>query len=118
MPGVTDPDAALDRVLRALADRSRRGMVERLCRGPASISELAAPLTMTLAAVVQHVQVLEEAGLVSTRKVGRVRTATIAPTALRTAERWLVEHRAAWERRLDRLSDLLAEPDPTTQEQR
>jgi DNA-binding transcriptional ArsR family regulator len=88
-------------------------MVERLSRGPASVSELAQPLSMTLAAVVQHVQVLESSGLVRSEKVGRVRTCRIDPGALRTAERWMSERRALWERRLDRLGEHLAEhPEP------
>ena len=94
---------------------SRRGMVERLSRGPASVSELARPLEMSLAAVVQHLQVLEASGLVRSEKVGRVRTCRIEPAALRTAEQWISERRAGWERRLDRLGDYLAghpgEPD-------
>jgi DNA-binding transcriptional ArsR family regulator len=99
----------LDRVFHALADPSRRGMVERLSRGPASVSELARPLEMSLAAVVQHLQVLEASGLVQSEKVGRVRTCQIEPSALRTAEHWISERRASWERRLDRLGHYLAE---------
>jgi len=99
----------LDRVFHALADPSRLGMVERLSRGPASVSELARPLDMTLAGVVQHLQVLEASGLVSSEKVGRVRTCRIEPAALRTAEQWIGERQASWERRLDRLGDYLAE---------
>ena len=98
----------LDRVFQALADPSRRLMVERLSRGPASVSELASPLSMTLAAVVQHVQVLEASGLVRSHKTGRVRTCTIEPAVLRTAEHWITERRTSWERRLDRLGDYLA----------
>jgi DNA-binding transcriptional ArsR family regulator len=98
----------LDRVFQALADPSRRLMVERLSRGPASVSELASPLSMTLAAVVQHVQVLEASGLVRTQKIGRVRTCTIEPIVLRTAEHWITERRTSWERRLDRLGEYLA----------
>jgi DNA-binding transcriptional ArsR family regulator len=100
----------LDRVFHALADPSRRGMVERLSRGPASVSELARPLAMSLAAVVQHLQVLEASGLVWSEKIGRVRTCHIEPTALRTAEEWISERRTSWERRLDRFGDYLAEP--------
>jgi DNA-binding transcriptional ArsR family regulator len=96
-------------MFKALADPSRRVMVERLSRGPASVSELAEPLTMSLPAVVQHLQVLEASGLVQSEKVGRVRTYQIEPKALRTAEQWIAERRASWERRLDRLSDYLAE---------
>jgi DNA-binding transcriptional ArsR family regulator len=101
--------APLDRVFHALADPSRRGMVERLSHGPATVSELARPLDMSLAAVVQHLQVLETSGLVRSEKVGRVRTCRIEPAALGTAERWIRERRAGWERRLDRLGDYLAE---------
>jgi DNA-binding transcriptional ArsR family regulator len=99
----------LDRVFHALADPSRRLMVERLSQGPASVSELASPLSMTLAAVVQHVQVLEASGLVRSQKAGRVRTCSIEPAALRSAEHWITERRTNWERRLDRLGDYLAE---------
>lgn len=99
----------LDRVFQALADPSRRVMVERLTRGPASVSELAEPLPMSLQAVVQHLQVLEASGLVHTEKVGRVRTCSIEPAVLRSAEDWITERRTSWERRLDRLGDYLAE---------
>ncbi len=101
--------AHLDLMYHALADRTRRVMVERLSRGPASVSELAGPLAMSLSAVVQHLQVLEASGLVRSEKVGRVRTCRIEPEALSMAERWINERRAAWERRLDRLGELLAE---------
>jgi DNA-binding transcriptional ArsR family regulator len=100
-------DHSLDRVFQALADPSRRAMVERLCEGPASVSELARPFSMTLAAVVQHVQVLEASGLVRSEKVGRTRTVSIEPPALRTAEQWITERRTTWERRLDRLGEFL-----------
>lgn len=93
----------------ALADPSRRLMLERLSRGPASVSELARPLTMSLPAVVQHLQVLETSGLVRSQKVGRVRTCRLEPDALRAAERWITERRTGWERRLDRLGEHLAE---------
>jgi len=101
--------AALDRLFKALADPSRRVMVERLARGPASVSELARPLAMSLPAVVQHLQVLEASGLVRSEKTGRVRTCRMEPAALQAAERWIAERRATWERRLDRLGDFLAE---------
>lgn len=101
--------ATLDRVFQALSDPSRRTMVERLSRGPASVSELAEPLAMSLPAVVQHLQVLEASGLVRTEKVGRVRTCRIDARALRTAGKWIDERRATWERRLDRLGEYLAE---------
>lgn len=87
-------------------------MVERLSRGPASVSELAQPFDMSLPAVVQHLQVLESSGLVRSEKVGRVRTCRIDPAALHCAEQWLVERRTSWERRLDRLGDFLRETDP------
>jgi DNA-binding transcriptional ArsR family regulator len=99
----------LDRVFQALADPSRRVMVERLTRGPASVSELAKPLDMSLPAVVQHLQVLEASGLIKTEKVGRVRTCTIEPKTLRQAEQWISDRRATWEVRLDRLGEYLAE---------
>jgi DNA-binding transcriptional ArsR family regulator len=101
--------APLDRLFQALADPTRRGMVERLSRGPASVGELARPLAMSLPAVMQHLQVLEASGLVRSEKVGRVRTCRIEPAALRTAEQWIAERRTSWERRLDRLGDYLAE---------
>jgi DNA-binding transcriptional ArsR family regulator len=97
----------LDLMFQALADPTRRAMVERLSRGPTSVSELAQPLAMSLSAVVQHLQVLEASGLVRSEKVGRVRTCRIDPTALRTAEEWIARRRAMWARRLDRLGDYL-----------
>jgi DNA-binding transcriptional ArsR family regulator len=108
--------AGLDLVFQALADPSRRAMVARLVRGPASVSELAQPLTMSLPAVVQHLQVLETSGLVRSEKVGRVRTCRIEPKALRTAEQWIAARRTVWERRLDRLGEYLAaHPDDPNQ---
>jgi DNA-binding transcriptional ArsR family regulator len=104
-----DQSATLDRLYNALADPTRRGMVERLSRGPASVSELAQPLDMTLSAVVQHLQVLEASGLVRSQKVGRVRTCRIEPMALRRAEHWIAARRTTWERRLDQLGAYLAE---------
>src|SRR5580658_731145 len=99
----------IDLLFQALADPSRRAMVDRLTRGPASVSELARPLVMSLPAVVQHLHLLEASGLVRTEKLGRVRTCSIEPAALRTAEAWVTERRTAWERQLDRLGDFLAE---------
>ena len=104
--------AALDRLFQALADPSRRLMVEQLTRGPAAVSELARPLAMSLPAVVQHLQVLEASGLVRTEKTGRVRTCRIEPAALEVAERWLAHRRATWERHLDRLGAFLADDRP------
>lgn len=103
---------AVDRVFHALADPTRRSMVERLSRGPASVTELAQPLTMTLAAVIQHVQVLERSGVIRTEKIGRTRNCRLDPEGLRVADRWIAERRALWERRFDRLGDILGEPDP------
>jgi len=99
----------LDLVFQALADPTRRDMVERLGRGPASVSELAAPLDMSLPAVLQHLQVLEASGLVSSEKTGRVRMCRIEPKVMESAESWFTKRRAIWERRLDRLGDFLAE---------
>lgn len=99
----------LDRVFQALADPGRRLMVERLSRGPASVSELGRPLDMTLAAVLQHVQVLEASGLIRSSKLGRTRTCSINPAALRTAESWIADRRTMVEHRLDRLGQFLAE---------
>ena len=104
----------LDRVFHALADPGRRLMIERLSQGPASVSELGRPLAMSLAAVVQHVQVLEASGLVRSQKTGRTRTCSINSAALRSAESWLFERRSLWERRLDRLGDYLADAADTT----
>jgi DNA-binding transcriptional ArsR family regulator len=100
---------ALDNVFQALAVPARRTIVERLSRGPASVSELARPLDMSLPAVMQHIQVLEGSGLIRSRKAGRVRTCSIEPGALATAEQWITQRRESWERRLDRLGDFLAE---------
>ena len=99
----------MDIVFHALADANRRLMLDRLAGGPASVSELAKPLSISLPAVVQHLRVLEGSGLVRSHKAGRVRTCQIEPHALGTAERWISERRAAWERRLDRLGEFLAE---------
>ncbi|HLK63700.1 MAG TPA: metalloregulator ArsR/SmtB family transcription factor [Bryobacteraceae bacterium] len=101
----------IDRVFHALGDPTRRAIMERLSQGPISVSQLAGPLEITLAAVVQHLQILEESGLVGTEKVGRVRTCRIEPTGLSLAEQWIRDRRTIWERRLDKLGDLLAEPD-------
>jgi DNA-binding transcriptional ArsR family regulator len=102
-------DDRVDAVFRALGDPTRRLMVERLGAGPASVSQLADPMAMSLSAVVQHLAILESCGLVSTEKVGRVRTCRLEPTALRSAEEWFAGQRAAWEQRLDRLGDFLTE---------
>lgn len=106
-----DHRTSLDRAFFALSDPSRRLMLERLSRGPASVSDLAVPLSMTLAAVVQHVQVLQNSGLVDSEKRGRVRTCRMDSAALGTAERWIAAQRTEWELRLDRLGELLGEGD-------
>ncbi|WP_334164370.1 ArsR/SmtB family transcription factor [Phenylobacterium sp.] len=103
----------LDALFQALADPTRRAMLERLSRGPASVSDLARPFDMSLPAVVQHLAVLEAAGVVKSEKVGRVRTCQLDAAVLSRAEQWIHERRTAWERRLDRLGDYLAaNPDP------
>jgi DNA-binding transcriptional ArsR family regulator len=106
---VLNQTPSLDRVFQALADPTRRVMVERLSRGPASVSQLAEPFAMSLAAVVQHVHVLEASGLVRSEKIGRVRTCHIEPAALAPAEEWIAERKTTWQRRLDRLGDYLAD---------
>jgi DNA-binding transcriptional ArsR family regulator len=103
---------ALDGVFHALADPGRRAMVQRLVRGPASVSELAAPLDMSLPAVLQHLAVLESSGLVRSAKGGRVRTCRIETAVLRTAEQWIADRRTAWEQRFDRLGEYLARTNP------
>ncbi len=104
-PSLGQPN--LDRLFQALADPARRTMVQRLAHGPASVSELARPLAMSMPAVLQHLGVLEAGGLVHTEKSGRVRTCRIEPAALSLAERWIGDCRIEWERRLDRLGNYL-----------
>ena len=100
-------EAPLNLAFQALADPTRRVIVERLAEGPASVSELKRPLPMSLPAVMQHLAVLETSGLVVSQKSGRVRICRINPAALAAAERWIAERRLEWERRLDRLGDYL-----------
>lgn len=103
----------LDRVFHALADPTRRAMIERLGAGAATVSELAQPLAMSLAAVVQHLQVLEDSGLVRTQKTGRVRTCQLDRDGLGAAQRWIGQHRGASDVTLDRLGpDLAGGPEP------
>jgi DNA-binding transcriptional ArsR family regulator len=106
--------ADLDRLLHALADPTRRRIVERLGAGPATVKELAAPLPMSLAAVMQHLAVLEGTGLVGTAKVGRVRTCHLEPERLGPVEDWIAQRRVTWERRLDRLGEFLTDAAPTS----
>lgn len=103
------PDRSVDlsRVFQALADPTRRAVVTRLCAGPAAVSELARPFAMALPSFAQHLDVLERAGLVRSRKRGRVRTYTLAPRRLQAAERWMQRQRAQWETRLDQLDAFL-----------
>jgi DNA-binding transcriptional ArsR family regulator len=101
--------ARLDLAFQALADPTRRGMLARLSQGPASVSELAKPLPISLPAVLQHLQALETSGLIRSEKKGRVRTCRLEPRALSAAERWIADQRALWEGRLDRLEDFLAD---------
>lgn len=107
--------ARLDDLFKALADPTRRAVVERLTRGPAAMSELAQPFSMALPSFSQHLRVLERSGLVRSSKRGRVRTYVLSPKRLQTVEHWLDRQRATWERRLDQLDDHLQtmkEPDP------
>jgi DNA-binding transcriptional ArsR family regulator len=105
------PQVATDRVFHALGDPTRRAMLEKLSHGPVSVSALAEPFEMTLAAVVQHLQILEESQLVRTEKTGRVRTCQIEPKGFALVEKWINDRRILWERRFDRLGSLLAEPE-------
>jgi DNA-binding transcriptional ArsR family regulator len=114
---VFNHQAPLDLMFAALADPSRRSMVERLGRGPASVSELAAPLSVSLPAIMRHLGVLESSGLVRSEKAGRVRTCRINPSALRTAEDWIVGRRADLAAGLDRLGAYLAQEPPTADEE-
>jgi DNA-binding transcriptional ArsR family regulator len=112
----------VDRLLHALADPTRRRMIERLGDGPASVTALAAPFPMSLPAVVQHLRVLEGCGLIASEKVGRVRTCRLEPDRLDTVQDWIADRRRTWERRLDRLGDVLTPetgtpPDPTPTEE-
>jgi DNA-binding transcriptional ArsR family regulator len=107
---VPNQSRRLDQVFQSLADPTRRKIVERLIRGPASVSELAQPFAMSLPAVMQHLEVLEACALVRSEKVGRVRTCHIEPGAMRSAGDWISAQRSAWENRLDRLGEYLAEP--------
>jgi DNA-binding transcriptional ArsR family regulator len=106
---VPNQPATLDQVFQALADPTRRVIVDRLSFGPASVSELARPLPMSLPAVHQHLQVLEASGLITSEKVGRVRTCKLEVKTLRSAVDWIEQRRRMWESRLDRLGEFLAQ---------
>jgi DNA-binding transcriptional ArsR family regulator len=99
----------LDRVFHALGDSTRRAVLSRLSGGPAPVSELARPFDLALPTVMQHLDVLEDCGLVRSRKRGRVRTYRLAPAPLKAAEHWMVKQRGLWERRLDQLDSYLME---------
>jgi DNA-binding transcriptional ArsR family regulator len=103
--------ADVGRVFHALGDATRREMIERLSEGPVSVSQLAKPLGISLAAVIQHLQVLQESALVHTEKQGRTRLCRLEPAGLSVIEHWIGDRRRLWERKLDRLGDLLAEED-------
>ncbi len=103
--------ASIHRVFHALGDPTRRTIVEKLSEGPISVSQLAIPLAISLAAVVQHLQILEESGLVHTEKTGRVRTCRIEPSGFSVVQQWIDDRRTVWEERFDRLGDLLADTD-------
>lgn len=106
-------NGALDRAFHALSDPGRRAMIERLSHGPASVSELARPLPMTLSAVVQHLKVLEQAGLVKSGKVGRVRTCALDTGAMTQVERWIADRKRFWDRQYDQLEAYLAQTPQT-----
>ncbi len=101
---------AADKVFHALSDATRRAIIKQLCRGPITVSRLAKPLDITLTAVGQHLQVLQDSGLVRTTKLGRERTCNIEKTGFVILQHWIDHHRSMWEARLDRLGELLAEP--------
>ncbi|MFK8251615.1 ArsR/SmtB family transcription factor [Ancylobacter terrae] len=114
---MTNQSVDLDQLFHALADGTRRAVIERLSRGPASVSDLAGPLTLALPTLLQHLRVLEAGGLIRSEKAGRVRTCRLEPAALRLAEQWLGDRRTLWERRLDRLGAYLDDlPEPDTRE--
>ena len=103
----------IDRLFHALSDPTRRAILDQLSRGPTSATRLAEPLGVTLTAIGQHLQILEDSNLVRTEKIGRVRTCRIEPTGFSMLEKWVKDHRSHWESRLDRLADLLNEEDET-----
>jgi DNA-binding transcriptional ArsR family regulator len=101
----------IDRLFHALGDPTRRAILDLLSRGPTTVTRLSEPLGITVTAVTQHLQILEECDLVRTEKIGRVRTCRIEPTGFSALEKWIKDHRSHWESALDRLGDLLAEED-------
>jgi DNA-binding transcriptional ArsR family regulator len=105
------PQPQIDRLFHALGDPTRRAILDALVERPASVSRLAGPLGITLTAVMQHLEILEDAGLVHTEKLGRVRVCRLEPGGFGALEQWIHDHRPAWERKLDRLGEMLAEDD-------
>ena len=112
---MSKPTTDIDRILDALGDPTRRAILDRLRERPLSVSSLAAPLHITLTAVGQHLLVLEKSGLVRTEKIGRIRTCCLEPTGFLALQRWIEDHRSSWERRLDRLGDLLSDSEEEPQ---
>jgi DNA-binding transcriptional ArsR family regulator len=108
---VAEKHVDIDRLFHALGDRTRRALLDRLRAGPVSVTQLAGPLGVSVTAVGQHLEILEECGLVTTEKVGRVRTCRMAQAGLDALEKWVKEHRTEWERRMDRLGEILEEGD-------
>lgn len=106
-----DYSNAIDPILHALADPARRGIVEQLAGGPAAVSAIAGKLPMSLQATMQHLAILERAGVVKSEKIGRVRTVTLVTASMRQLERWAADQRVDWERKLDRLDDIITEMD-------
>lgn len=109
---ITEPQQ-LDEAFHALADSNRRAIISRLTRGSASVSELAAPLNVSMPTVMQHLDVLQRSGLVRSEKAGRIRTCQLEPSPMKAIEQWLAEHRASWERRFDLLGAVLDDAFPT-----
>jgi DNA-binding transcriptional ArsR family regulator len=107
--GIASEEPGIGRILHALGDPTRRAIVDMLSRRPHTVSQLAAPLGITLTAVAQHLQLLEESGLARTEKLGRVRTCSLDPQGFAALEGWVRDHRSAWEQRLDRLGEMLSE---------
>lgn len=108
--------SSVDQVFHAFGDPTRRRMIEQLSQGAVAASDLAKPLGISLAAVVQHLQILEQSGLIRTEKVGRIRTCHLDPAGFTIAAQWIAERRALWERRLDRLGEILAEEEQLAQQ--
>lgn len=108
---MVEPSVDLDRLFHALGDPTRRAILDRIVGAPASVSQLAEPLGITVTAVAQHLQILQAAQLVYTEKLGRVRTCRIETAGFHALEQWIRDHRTLWERKLDRLGEILAEED-------